>query len=62
VKVLLDTHALIWSVDDPARLSVTAVTALKDPTNDRLVSAATIWELAIKFGMGKITLLISAMD
>ena len=56
MKLLLDTHALIWSVDDPARLSAVAMTALQDPANDRLLSAATIWELAIKVGQRKIVL------
>lgn len=59
MKLLLDTHALIWSVDDPAKLSVAAAAAVNDPSNDRMMSAATIWELAIKAGMGKITLLPS---
>lgn len=56
MRVLLDTHALFWAVDDLAKLSATALAAIQDPANDRLLSAATIWELAIKFGMGKITL------
>ena len=57
MKLLLDSHALIWSVEEPAKLSATAATAVRDPANDRMVSAATIWELAIKVGMGKLTLL-----
>ncbi len=59
MKVLLDSHRLIWSVDDPAKLSVAAAAAVNDPANDRMMSAATIWELAIKVGIGKITLLPS---
>jgi PIN domain nuclease of toxin-antitoxin system len=53
---LLDTHTLFWAADDPSKLSDTARIALQDPNNDRLLSAATIWELAIKLGQGKITL------
>jgi PIN domain nuclease of toxin-antitoxin system len=59
VRLLLDTHTLFWSVEDPSKVSapgMTAMTAMKDPANDRLLSAATIWELAIKVGQGKITL------
>jgi PIN domain nuclease of toxin-antitoxin system len=54
--LLIDTHPLIWSVEEPAKLSVAAMAALQDPANDRLLSAATVWELAIKIGQGKITL------
>jgi PIN domain nuclease of toxin-antitoxin system len=56
VRLLLDTHTLFWSVDDPSKVSAPAMAALVDPTNERLLSAATIWELAIKVGQGKITL------
>lgn len=58
MKMLLDTHTLFWSVDDPSKVSAAAMAAMVDPTNDRLLSAATIWELAIKVGQGKITLSI----
>jgi PIN domain nuclease of toxin-antitoxin system len=54
--MLVDTHTLFWSVDDPSKLSAVAMRALQDPSNNRLLSAATIWELAIKLGQGKITL------
>lgn len=56
MRLLVDTHTLFWSVDDPAKVSAVAMAALADPANDRLLSAATIWELAIKVGQGKIGL------
>ena len=56
MRLLLDSHALIWAVDDPSKLGPQAAAALQDPTNDLLVSAGTIWELAIKVGLGKLTL------
>jgi PIN domain nuclease of toxin-antitoxin system len=56
VRVLLDTHSLIWAVDDPSRLPATALAVIVDPANDRVLSAASIWELSIKVGQGKITL------
>ncbi len=56
MRVLLDTHALLWAADDPSKLSTAALPAIQEPANDRLLSAATIWELAIKYGLGKITL------
>ncbi len=56
MRLLIDTHTLIWAMDDPAKLSGTAAAALQDPANDLLLSAATVWELAIKIGQGKLTL------
>lgn len=56
MRLLIDTHSLIWTMDDPRKLGGTATAHLQDPANDLLVSAATIWELAIKFGQGKLAL------
>ena len=56
MRLLLDTHTLFWSVDDPSKVSAAAMTAMSDPSSERMLSAATIWELAIKVGQGKITL------
>jgi PIN domain nuclease of toxin-antitoxin system len=56
VRLLVDTHPLLWSVDNPSKLTVSAKIAMQDPSNERLLSAATVWELAIKLGQGKITL------
>jgi len=50
----VDAHTLIWAVDDPSRLGSQAGTALQDPGNDLLLSAGTIWEIAIKVGLGKL--------
>lgn len=51
---LLDTHAVLWWLDDPARLSVTAREAITDPDNRVLVSAAVAWEMAIKKSIGRL--------
>jgi PIN domain nuclease of toxin-antitoxin system len=56
VRLLLDTHVLLWAIDDPAQLSLIATAALQDPANDLLLSAATVWEMAIKVGLGKLVL------
>jgi PIN domain nuclease of toxin-antitoxin system len=56
VRLLLDTHTLLWSADDPSKLTPAALAALRDPANDLLLSAAAVWELAIKVGQGKIRL------
>jgi PIN domain nuclease of toxin-antitoxin system len=56
VKLIIDSQSLIWTVDDPATLSQKAILAIQDRTNDLLLSAATIWEIAIKVGLKKLTL------
>jgi PIN domain nuclease of toxin-antitoxin system len=56
VRVLVDTHALIWAVDEPARLGSTARRALEDDSNEVVISAATVWEIAFKTGLRKLTL------
>ncbi len=56
MKLLLDTHTLIWAVDDPAQLGSQAVAELQDPMNELLLSAGSIWELAIKVGSKKLEL------
>jgi PIN domain nuclease of toxin-antitoxin system len=54
VRVLLDTHALVWWFGEPARLSKRAASILTNTSNEILVSAATAWELAIKVKLGKV--------
>jgi PIN domain nuclease of toxin-antitoxin system len=56
VKLLLDTHAFLWLVDGSPKLSAIAGAALADPINDLFLSAASVWELAIKTGNNKLTL------
>jgi PIN domain nuclease of toxin-antitoxin system len=53
-RLLVDTHALLWWLADDASLSPTARDAIADPTNEPLVSAASVWEIAIKRGLGKL--------
>ena len=56
MRVLLDTHTLLWFVLDDPSLSATAKAAIEDPTNHKLVSIASCWEMAIKAGLGKLGL------
>ncbi len=56
MRLLIDAHALLWAMDDPAQLSGQAATALQDPANQLLISAGTVWEISIKVGLGKLTL------
>src|SRR4051794_22051324 len=62
MRLLVDSHSLIWAVDDPSRLSPAATVALQDPANELLMSAATVWEIAIKVGLGKLTLSLPYRD
>jgi PIN domain nuclease of toxin-antitoxin system len=54
MKILLDTHILLWGLANDRKLSPKAANLLKDPVNEVLVSAASLWEIAIKFGLGRI--------
>lgn len=56
MRLLLDTHAVIWWVDQDHLLSPAAHAAIADPQNELLISAASIWETAIKAGLGKLSL------
>ena len=52
--MLLDTHAFIWWFSGSSRLSLTARQAIADDGNDVLVSAASAWEIATKYRLGKL--------
>lgn len=53
MRLLLDTHLLLWAAGQPDRLSVEAVSLLEDPHNLLLFSAASLWEITIKKGLGR---------
>jgi PIN domain nuclease of toxin-antitoxin system len=53
VRLLLDTHALLWFLLDDPKLSVTARDLVDDPGNDIEISPATYWEIAIKVSLRK---------
>jgi PIN domain nuclease of toxin-antitoxin system len=54
LKLLLDTHAAIWWLSDDERLGPDAIRQLTDDTNQVLLSAAVVWEVAIKRSLGKL--------
>ncbi|HUZ04664.1 MAG TPA: type II toxin-antitoxin system VapC family toxin [Acidobacteriaceae bacterium] len=54
MRLLLDTHALLWWVLDAKELSRKARRAIHDFNNEVFVSAATSWEIATKFRMGRL--------
>ena len=53
MKFLLDTHVLLWAAGEPTRLSASARRLLNDANNELLFSAASLWEIAIKRGLGR---------
>jgi len=58
MRLLLDTHALIWFCERNPALSDRARAAMEDAANTRFVSYATSWERAIKLSIGKLQLLV----
>jgi len=54
-RLLVDTHALLWWLTDDAALSPAAREAVAAPATEPLVSAASVWEIAIKRSLGKLT-------
>lgn len=54
MRLLLDTHALIWALNEDARLSRPARDAIADPANEVLVSAASAMEVTTKHRLGKL--------
>ena len=53
MKLLLDTHLLLWAAGEPKRLSKQARSLIDTPDNELLFSAASLWEVAIKRGLGR---------
>lgn len=53
MKLLLDTHVLLWAAGFPDRLSAAARELLENPDNELVFSAASLWEIAIKSGLGR---------
>lgn len=53
MKLLLDTHVLIWAAGFPDRMSVEARELIADTDNDLVFSAASLWEVAIKSALGR---------
>ena len=53
MKILLDTHLLLWAAAEPKRLSRRARMLIDDPDNQLLFSAASLWEVSIKRGLGR---------
>lgn len=53
MKLLLDTHLLLWSAGQPGRLSKKARALIEAPDNELFFSSASLWEVVIKRGLGR---------
>lgn len=62
MKILLDTHTLLWFYLGDPQLSATARNLIDDPANTKLISPASYWELAIKISLGNYVLTESYDD
>ncbi|MBW9075041.1 MULTISPECIES: type II toxin-antitoxin system VapC family toxin [Agrobacterium] len=54
MRLLLDTHALLWWLNDDAKLGSHARGLIGDPENDVLVSVVSLWEITVKLRIGKL--------
>ena len=62
MKILFDTHAFIWWDSNISRLSPKALELCQDPENSLLLSTASIWEMQIKYQLGKMKLKLPLND
>lgn len=56
MQLLLDTHSFLWFIAGSPELSATAKSLIEDDDNNSLLSVASVWEIAIKLSLGKLTL------
>ena len=54
LKLLLDTHTLLWTIGKTKELSKSVIREIKNPNNEILVSAVSLWEIALKQSIGKL--------
>ncbi len=62
VKILLDTHILLWAIGNTKELSEKVISEIKNPKNEILVSAVSLWEIALKHSIGKLTINFDVKD
>jgi PIN domain nuclease of toxin-antitoxin system len=62
MRLLLDTHALLWFVSADPKLSLPAQQAIADPGNQKFVSIVSLWEIAIKHSLGRLDLQMPLAD
>ena len=54
MRILADSHVLLWWLENPQRVALPARAAIADPANEIYFSAASVWEIGLKVGKGKL--------
>ena len=62
MNLLLDTHVALWAITDSPRLAIRARDLISSPRSSVWISAATIWEITIKHGLGRGDMPVSGHD
>jgi len=62
VQLLLDTHILLWWLSDDRKLAKGAREIIANPNNDVLVSSASVWEISIKTGLGRLEIELDDLE
>jgi len=62
MSYMLDTHVLIWYLEDSADLSITIARIIDNPTCQKFISVASLWEIAIKSNIGKLDMRLSCNE
>lgn len=62
MRLLFDTHILIWALEGSPRLNAKARELLRDPEHEHWISAASVWEIAIKSSIRKLALSLPLRD
>ena len=62
MRLLLDTHTFIWYVTDNPKLSAHVKLLIEDENNEKLISIASIWEMAIKHSIGRLNFSLPFME
>ncbi len=62
MRLLIDTHILVWMAGEPERLSPAAAAAVVNPDNAVFVSAVSLWEIAVKRALGRLSFPLERLD
>ena len=54
IKCMLDTHTLLWTIGNTKKLSKKVIQTIVNPNNEVFISAVSLWEIAIKYSIGKL--------
>jgi PIN domain nuclease of toxin-antitoxin system len=61
MRLLFDTHLLLWAAEDSPRLSAKARALILDPGNEKIFSVASLWEIAVKSSLGRADFIVDTV-